>query len=384
MRIVIAPDSFKESLTAEQVCDAIAAGLRAVLPDAILDKCPMADGGEGTVDALVTATDGTFELTTVSGPLGEPVAARWGMLGRGAVPTAVLEMAAASGLPLVPPEKRDPLKTTTFGTGQLLRAALDHGAKKILIGIGGSATTDGGAGCAQALGARLLDADGRALPDRASGETLEKVAGIDLSRFDPRVATTEIVVACDVTNPLCGPRGAAAVYGPQKGATPEMVRCLDENLAHFADVIARDIGKDVRDIPGAGAAGGLGAGLVAFCHATTRPGVEIVIDAVHLRERLAGADLVITGEGRLDRQSMMGKLIAGVGRAGQLAGVPVVALVGSVGEGADAALEVLAEYRCITPPQTPIREALTRAAVFLQMSAESFIRDWTTNANRPG
>ncbi|HOW19372.1 MAG TPA: glycerate kinase, partial [Phycisphaerae bacterium] len=356
MKIVIAPDSFKESLTAAEVCEAIARGLRAVLPDAVLDKCPMADGGEGTVDALVAATNGTYEHTTVAGPLGEPVTAVWGLLGTmrasapqadvragappgktapipptgptgepGQSPTAVLEMAAASGLPLVPVEKRNPLKTTTLGTGQLIRAALDRGVTRIILGIGGSATTDGGAGCVQALGARFLDARGRALPDGACGETLAQIARIDLARFDPRVASTEIVVACDVDNPLCGPRGAAVVYGPQKGATPEIVRQLDEGLAHFADVIARDLGKDVRNIPGAGAAGGLGAGLLAFCGAAIRPGVEIVIDAVRLRERLVGADLLITGEGRLDRQSMMGKLIAGVGRAARDAGVPAVA-----------------------------------------------------------
>ena len=392
MKIVIAPDSFKESLTAAEACEAIARGLRAVLPDAILDKCPMADGGEGTVDALVTATNGTFQRTTVAGPLGEPVAARWGLLGQtgplppagttpgpGGPPTAVLEMAAASGLPLVPVEKRNPLKTTTLGTGQLIRAALDHGVRRIILGIGGSATTDGGAGCAQALGARFLDAHGRVLPDGACGETLAQIARIDLSRFDPRIAATDILVACDVDNPLCGPRGAAAVYGPQKGATPEIVRQLDEGLAHFADVIARDLGKDVRNIPGAGAAGGLGAGLLAFCGAAIRPGVEIVIDAVRLRERLLGADLLITGEGRLDRQSMMGKLIAGVGRTAREAGVPVVALVGSVGEGAEAALAVLQSYLCITPPGTPLPEALSRAAEHLEASARSFIRHWTAS-----
>jgi glycerate kinase len=408
MKIVIASDSFKESLTAGQACDAIARGLRSVLPDATIDECPMADGGEGTVEALVTATGGTFETTTVIGPLGEPITARWGMLGPGAAatpplhkggvggveppsaaldpqgprtvhlepPTAVLEMAAASGLPLVPPDKRNPLKTTTFGTGQLIRAALDRSARRLIIGIGGSATTDGGAGCVQALGTRFVDANGRILPDGAAGETLAKIARIDVTQFDPRVATTEIVVACDVDNPLCGPRGAAPVYSPQKGATPDMVRQLDENLAHFADVIARDLGKDVRNLRGAGAAGGLGAGLLAFCGAAIRPGVEIVIEAVRLRDRLNGADLLITGEGRIDRQSMMGKLIAGVARAAKAAGVPAVALVGSLGEGADAALEVLEGYHCITPAGTPLPEALARASEFLETSAASFIRNW--------
>ncbi len=392
MRIVIAPDSFKESLTAPQVCDAIAAGIRAVWPDAVIDTCPMADGGEGTVDALVVATGGTLLTTTVCGPLRDSVPARWGILGCGegkAEPhstgegsdvgeraTAVIEMAAASGLPLVPRDRRNPLKTTTFGTGQLIRAALDRGIRRIIVGIGGSATTDGGAGCAQALGIRFLDAAGRVLPDGMAGGDLTRIARIDVSRIDPRIAATEFVVACDVDNPLCGPRGAAAVYGPQKGATPTMVRELDDNLARLADLIARDLGRNVRDVPGAGAAGGLGAGLLAFCGATMRPGVEIVIEAVRLGERLAGADLLLTGEGRIDRQSMMGKLIAGVGRSGKAAGVPVVAFVGAVGEGADAALELLHSYHCITPSATPLPDALANAAVFLRGAAESFARAW--------
>lgn len=384
MRIVVAPDSFKESLSAGQVCDAIEAGIRAARPDAIIDKCPMADGGEGTVDALVAATGGTIESTVVPGPLGEPVAARWGILGGSETgsTTAVIEMAAASGLPLVPPEKRNPLKTTTYGTGQLIRAALDHGAARILVGIGGSATTDGGAGCAQALGVRFLDADNHVLHDGAAGEMLARVARIDMSQRDPRIAQTKILIACDVDNPLCGPRGSAAVYGPQKGATPDVVRRLDANLAQFADVIARDLGRDVREIPGAGAAGGLGAGLLAFCGAQMRRGVEVVIEAVRLHERLAGADLVITGEGRLDRQSMMGKLIAGVGRAGKAAGVPVVAMVGSTGEGAETALGVLETYHVVTPAGTPLPDAFARAAEFLRKATETFMRNWAQRGDR--
>jgi glycerate kinase len=376
MKIVIAPDSFKESLAAAEVCDAIADGLLSVRRDIAIDKCPMADGGEGTVQALVAATGGTLLAAVVSGPLGEPASAAWGVLGDGSG-TAVLETAAASGLALVPPARRNPLKTSTFGTGCLIREALDRGIRRILLGIGGSATNDGGAGCAQALGVQFLDADGRVLADPMNGESLAHVARIDVSQLDPRIARIDLLVACDVDNPLCGSRGAAAVYGPQKGATPDIVRELDANLAHFSDVIERDLSSDIRHFPGAGAAGGLGAGLVAFLNAKIQPGVRIVIDAVRLKDRLLGADLLITGEGRLDRQSMMGKVIQGVGRAGKAAKVPVVALVGSIGEGADAAREVLDDYHCITPPGTPLPEALARASEFLRASAASLLRDRT-------
>lgn len=368
MRVVVAPDSFKEALPARQVCEAIARGLRRVMPDAQIDLVPMADGGEGTVDALIAATGGQLHRTTVTGPLGEPVDAAWGLLGDGSG-TAVLEMAAASGLTLVPPGRRDPLVTTTLGTGELIVAALDSGARRILIGIGGSATNDGGAGAAQAVGVRFIDGRGRALPRGLSGGSLGEIVRIDLSARDPRIGRVPIEAACDVDNPLCGPRGASAVYGPQKGATPEQVRLLDANLAHLAEVIKRDLGTDVRDIPGAGAAGGLGAGLIAFFDATLRPGIQMVMDALRFSERIAGADLIITGEGRLDRQSMMGKLIEGVGRAAKATGVPVIALVGSTGPGADEALEVLDGYHCISPPDTPLAEALAQTAIRLEQAA---------------
>jgi glycerate 2-kinase len=374
MRIIIAPDSFKEALPARHVCEAIARGIRRVMPDAQIDLVPMADGGEGTVDALIAATGGQSHETTVSGPLGDPVRARWGLLGDGSG-TAVLEMAAASGLALVPPDRRNPLLTTTYGTGELVRAALDSRAERVLIGIGGSATNDGGAGAAQALGVRFIDGDGRPLPSGLSGGGLSEIVRIDLAARDPRVGRVPIEVACDVDNPLCGPRGAAAIYGPQKGATPEHVRVLDSNLAHLAELIKRDLGKDVRDIPGAGAAGGLGAGLIAFFDATLRPGIGLVMDALHFPQRIAGADLIITGEGRLDRQSMMGKLIEGVGRAAKAARVPAIALVGSIGEGADTALEVLESYHCINPPNTPLPEALPHTATRLEETAASVLSD---------
>ncbi len=269
-KIVIAPDSFKECLAAEEVASAMAEGVRAAAPEAEVVCVPMADGGEGTVRALVAATGGTLHRATVTGPLGEPVEAEFGILGDAT--TAVIEMAAASGLPLVPPDRRDPAKTTTFGTGALIRAALDLGAGRLLLGIGGSATVDGGAGMAQALGIALLDEDGQSI-GRGGGE-LERLARIDVSNRDPGLDDTVCEVACDVDNPLVGPHGAARVYGPQKGATPQMVKRLDANLAHLAEVVERDLGVNIRDLPGAGAAGGLGAGLVAFLGATLRPGVS--------------------------------------------------------------------------------------------------------------
>lgn len=374
MRIVIAPDSFKEALSAEEVCRAIARGVRRVCPDAVLDLVPMADGGEGTVDALIAATRGRRFSTTVSGPLGEPVVASWGMLG-GPGRAAVLEMAAASGLGLVPPDRRNPLHTSTYGTGELIRAALEHGAERLLIGIGGSATTDGGAGAAQAVGVRFLDASGKALPEGLAGGRLADISRIDLASRDSRIAHVTIEAACDVDNPLCGSRGAAAVFGPQKGATPEQVARLDENLAHLAGLVERDLGMSVADLPGAGAAGGLGAGLMAFFGATLRPGVELVMQALKLADRLAGADLVITGEGRIDAQSMMGKVISGVGGVTRRCGVPAIALVGSVGEGAETTKEVLEGYFCINPPGTPLAEALARTAEALEATAVAVLRE---------
>lgn len=375
MRIVVAPDSFKEALPARQVCEAIARGIRRACPDATIDLLPMADGGEGTVDALVAATNGQLRESTVTGPLGKPVRARWGTLGDD-TGTAVLEMAAASGLGLVPPDRRDPLLTTTFGTGELIAAALNSGVRRILIGVGGSATNDGGAGAAQALGVRFIDHNGQALPNGLSGGRLGLIARIDPASRDPRIGRVPIEVACDVDNPLCGPRGAAAVYGPQKGADPESVRILDANLAHLADVIQQDLNMQVRDIPGAGAAGGLGAGLLAFFGAKLRPGIQMVMDALRFSERIAGADLIITGEGRLDRQSMMGKLIEGVGRAAKAAGTPVIAMVGSIGQDADDALEVLQSYHCINPPNTPPAEALPQTATRLEQTAARVLSEW--------
>jgi glycerate kinase len=371
MRVVVAPDSYKGSITALGVAEAIERGVKSVFPDAAVEKVPIADGGEGTVDALVVATKGRIEERTVRGPLGEPVRARWGILGDGE--TAVIEMAAASGLPLVPKERRDPRVTTTHGTGELVRAALDAGAAKIVVGIGGSATNDGGTGFARALGARFLDADGRDLPE--GGAALARLARIDLAGLDPRLAAAQMVVACDVDNPLTGPRGASAVYGPQKGATPEMVKELDAALARYAEVASAATGRDVAREAGAGAAGGLGAGLLFFTPAQLRPGVEIVLETTGFDALVKEADLVITGEGRTDSQTAMGKAPVGVAAAAKRHGVPVVCLSGGLGEGAE---EVLAKgidaLASIVPAPMSLDECLARGAELVEAAAARVCR----------
>ncbi len=328
MHIIIAPQSLKGSLTAAEAGQAIANGVRAVYPGAVIDIVPVADGGEGTVQALVDATGGQIVQQTVTGPLGEPVAAFFGLLGDGR--TAAIEMAACAGLPLVPPARRDPRITTTYGVGELILAALDRGCRHFIIGIGGSATNDGGAGMAQALGASLLTDKGTEIA--FGGAALAALSHISLASLDPRLQECSVEVACDVTNPLCGPTGASAVYGPQKGATPEMVAQLDAALAHYARIIERDLGLDVRDVPGAGAAGGLGAGLMAFLHATLRPGAQIVLEAVRLEDNLRTADLVITAEGQIDAQTAYGKSVGAVAELAKRYGLPVLALAGSLGE----------------------------------------------------
>lgn len=326
---VLAPDSFKESMTAKEVCMAMEKGLRKVYPTAGYIHVPMADGGEGTVQSLVDASGGTIHHKEVSGPLGQTVAAAYGILGDDA--TAVIEMASASGLHLVNQQTRNPLCTTTYGTGELIQACLDQGIRKIIIGIGGSATNDGGTGMAEALGAKFLDAEGNAL--ERGGGALDHLARIDVSNLDERLREVQFIVACDVTNPLCGAHGASQVFGPQKGATPEMVQRLDANLSHYADVVKQQLHMDVRDIPGAGAAGGLGAGLLIFTQAVLRKGIEIVIEYTELRDKLAEADIVFTGEGGIDFQTKFGKTPYGVARAAKEAGKPVIAIAGYIGEG---------------------------------------------------
>ncbi len=328
MKIVIAPDSFKGSLSAMEVSEAIAQGVKQVCPNALVEKVPMADGGEGTVECLVNATQGKVYQQEVIGPLGTPVLASFGILGDEV--TAVIEMASASGLPLVPPEKKNPLITTTYGTGQLIKAALDYGCRMMIIGIGGSATNDGGAGMVQALGVHLLDSNNQEIG--FGGAELSHLKWIDLSEIDQRIKETKFLVASDVQNPLCGPTGASSIYGPQKGATSEMIKILDDALSHFADVIKRDLGKDIKDIPGAGAAGGLGAGLIAFLDAELHPGIDIVIDAVQLEQKIRDADLVITGEGEINRSTIYGKTPIGVAKVAKKYHIPVVSVSALIDE----------------------------------------------------
>jgi len=334
LRIVVAPDSYKGSVSALEVARAMERGILRVFPHAEVRAVPIADGGEGTLDALLAATSGERRQAEVSDPLGQRITTSWGVLGDGQ--TAAIEMAAASGLPLLAVEQRNPRITTSYGTGELIRAALDAGLHKIILGIGGSASNDGGAGMARALGVRFLDDNGGELPD--GGAALARLERVDLSALDPRLRDTEITVACDVDNPLCGPRGASAVFGPQKGATPAMVAELDSALARFAAIAQKATGRMVVDQAGAGAAGGLGAGLLLFTAAQLKPGVDLVLDAVHFAEIVAGADFVITGEGCTDSQTAFGKAPIGVARHAKRFGIPVFCLSGSLGDGADDVL----------------------------------------------
>lgn len=332
MKIIIAPDSFKESLTSIEVATAIESGFKEIFPNANYIKIPIADGGEGTVEAIVTATNGTIIPTTVIGPLGNRVASFYGVCGDNE--TVVIEMAASSGLDLVPFKERNPLVTTSFGTGELIKKALDAGYKKFIIGVGGSATNDGGAGMLQALGVKLLDSDGKEIG--YGGGSLAKLSKIDISNLDSRIMESNIEVACDVNNPLTGPNGASAIFGPQKGATPQMVDTLDECLGHFASMVKRDLGKELDTLAGAGAAGGMGYSLKTFLEAKLLPGVEIIIEHTKLRDLVKDANLVITGEGRIDGQSIFGKAPVGIAKVAKEFNVPVIGLAGSLGK--DAAI----------------------------------------------
>ncbi len=331
-KIVIAPDSFKGNLTSLQVASCLEKGIKRVLPKIKCVKIPMADGGEGTVQSMVDAAKGKFVKKRVKGPAGKIVTAKYGWLAKDKI--AVIEMAEASGLPLVKGREKNPLKTTSYGTGQLILDAIDKGAKKIIIGIGGSATNDGGVGMAQALGVRFLNASGKEIKELGSGGMIAKVARIDTQAIDSRVSKTNIVVACDVENPLFGKKGASHVFGPQKGATPKMVQQLDENLKNLSKLMKRDLKKDVGRMPGAGAAGGLGAGLVAFAGAKLQSGVDIVVQATNLAKYIKGADLVLTGEGRVDFQTAFGKTPSGVAKAAKKHNVPVIAIGGALSDDA--------------------------------------------------
>ncbi len=372
-RVLIAPQEFKGSLTAVQAADAIRRGVSRIAPDAAIDLAPLADGGPGTVEAIVRAAGGRTSIARVDGPLGAPVDARWGRIDEGRC--AIIEMAAASGLTLLRRDELDALRASTYGSGQLIRHALDAGVERILIGVGGSASNDGGAGMAEALGAILLDEDGRRLPP--GGAALADLARIDIGALDPRLGESDIRVLCDVQNPLLGPEGASAVYGPQKGADPVQVAQLDRALANYAGIVERDLGARVADVPGAGAAGGLAAGLLAFCGATLQSGFDAVADAVRLADRLGRADLVITGEGRLDTQSAYGKTVAGVAALAGTHDVPCLGVAGLI-DGA-AALPGLQDREAATPAGMPVPEAMDRAEQLVPVAVERLLRRYLSS-----
>lgn len=370
MKVVIASDSFKGSCSSLEVAEAIEKGIRRICDDIEIVKIPVADGGEGTVDTLVIGTGGQYEEVEVVGPLGKKIKAKYGIL-EGNI--AVIEMAAASGLPLLKEEERNPMIATTYGTGEMIKAAMEKGCRKIFIGIGGSATNDGGAGMAQALGVSFKDKEGKEIG--YGGKALASIADIDISNIDVRLKETEITVISDVTNPLCGLNGASYIYGPQKGATPEMIKELDASLKHYAKIINEKLGKDIIDIPGAGAAGGLGAGLIAFCNASLCQGIEKVLDLTNIEDYLADADLVITGEGQIDSQTVYGKVPVGVAKRAAKYDVPVIAIVGSVGEGASEvyAHGVDAIMSIVNRPMS-LSEAVENAAELIENAAENAMR----------
>ena len=381
MKIVIAPQAFKGSISALDAAEAMRKGILAVFPDADVALVPVADGGDGTLETLVEGSGGEIREAEVTGPLGERRPTQWGAMGDGV--TAVIEMARTSGLALVPLDRRDPLNATTYGLGEIVSAALDDGFRRFIMGIGGSATNDAGAGMAQALGVRLLDAAGNELPH--GGAALANLSRIDMTGIDPRVTESSFLVACDVSNPLTGPEGASAIYGPQKGATPEMVQTLDAALLHFSEIARHDIGADVNDLRGAGAAGGLGGGMVAFLDAELRAGVDIILDTVGLDDALEGADLVLTGEGALDYQTVYSKAPIGVAERAKRLGIPVIAIAGTLGDryrlvhehGIDAAV-------AITNAPMSLEEASSRAADLIADAAEQTARMMKVGARALG
>jgi len=371
MRIVVAPDSFKGSLSAVEVANAMEKGILNIFPEAEVKKVPIADGGEGTVEALVAATGGRIIKNTVVGPLGTDVEACWGILGDGE--TAVIEMASASGLTVVPEGQLNPRVATTYGTGQLMKAALDMGIRKLIIGIGGSATNDGGAGMAAALGIRFFDAAGRSLP--AGGSALASLDKIELTNVDPRLAEMQILVACDVNNPLCGPKGASAIYGPQKGATAEMIAELDAALKHYGEIAKQATGRDVAERAGAGAAGGLGAGLLFFTEAALKPGVEIVLETIGFADIVKQASFVITGEGRTDSQTAHGKAPMGVANIATQYDVPAFCLSGGLGNGCETLFDLgMSGLMSIVPQPMPLSECMADAANLIQDGADRLCR----------
>jgi len=373
MKILIAPSGFKECLGSDEVADSIAAGILHAVPDATIHKAPLVDGGEGFTKVLVRATGGTLHTAKVTGPVGYEVEAPFGFLGGVSPKTAVLEMAAAAGLRLVPRDRRDPLQTTTFGVGELIKAALDAGAERLIVGCGDSGTTDGGAGMAQALGVGLLDVAGKQIP--WGGAALGKLVRIDMTNLDPRVRKVKIDVACNWNSVLCGPRGISKIFGPQKGASPEAVQLLTVVLENYADVIQRDLGIDVRTMPGSGAAGGLGTGLHAFLRATLCWRYDVLRQYVEIDTPLQEADLVITGEGCIDDQTPVGKIPAQVARWAKAYNLPVVAIAGQIGPGAeDNFASGVDSYMSILETPTTLSEAIERTPDLLARAAERVMR----------
>ena len=371
LRIVISPQAFKHSIGAREAALAIQRGVLRAAPDAETVLIPVADGGDGTLAALIDTTGGSYREATVTGPLGDAIQARWGVMGDGE--TAVIEMALASGLALIPDDRRDPRRATTYGTGELIRAALGDGYRRIIVGLGGSATNDGGTGMASALGARFRDSAGDPLPP--GGAALAGLAHVDTAALDPALSETTIIGATDVTNPLCGETGASAIFGPQKGATPETVAELDGCLANYARVVRRDLGIDVLHTPGSGAAGGLGAGLIAFTGAELRSGIDMVCDVLDFDRHAPGADFVITGEGRADRSTAFDKAPVGIARRARQFGVPTVLIAGSLGPGYDTVYDHgIDAILPIGEEPTDLASSLRRGAELLERAAERAIR----------
>lgn len=367
---VLAPDSFKGSLTAKEVCLAMESGIKKVLPSAECISVPMADGGEGTVQSLVDATGGRIYELEVIGPLGDPVKSFYGIMGD--EKTAVIEMASASGLHFVDEVTKNPLITTTYGTGQLVKACLDKGVEKIILGIGGSATNDGGAGFAQALGVSLKDKKGHELS--FGGAALSQLHTIDVSGLDARLKDVRIEIASDVSNPLCGEKGASYVFGPQKGATSEIVRILDDALRHYSAIIKEQLGKDVAQTPGAGAAGGLGAGLLVFTNAQMRRGVDIIIEYTNLHEIIKKADYVFTGEGGIDFQTEFGKTPYGVAQVAKSENKKIIAIAGYLGKDIETLYDMFDAIFGIMPGVMTMPEAIKTATKNIERTTENIIR----------
>ena len=370
---VLAPDSFKESMSAEQACQAMQRGVLQVFPDACCIAVPMADGGEGTVEALLRSLDGQGITCMVTGPLvTQQVSTYFAIVDYGR--TAVLEMAKANGIHLLAAEQRNPMLTSTYGTGEMIKQALDRGIEKIIVGLGGSVTNDGGAGMSQALGVQFFNSTGEAI--QVCGGNLDQINQIDISQLDARLKNTEILIASDVNNPLCGPNGASAIFGPQKGATPEMVQQLDRNLNHYANLVEASLGISIKNVAGSGAAGGLGFGLMAFADAKLQSGVELIIEQSRLAEKIAQADYVLTGEGKIDSQTALGKTPFGVAQVAQQFNKPVLAFAGLVGEGIESLFDAgFSQIVGINPPDCSLEEALKNGEVNLEKAVSKTIKN---------